>query len=131
MSTEIRIPNTDVPTRLPSGKRGGSFLVEETRSMDRRRREVEQGEERRLARVNAKERSEEEVRNGPEELPQNNIKEHPYLANPLWDGREVDPKPALNTAAHREKENRDRDLQNRLTNTHTPKFNSAPTPRGP
>lgn len=130
----VLLKNTQVPSRLPE-QRGDSFLVEETRSMERKRRLVEQDGERKLARVNARQHPETEISNGPEEAPQNGILQHPELDNQRFDGIDpnLNPEPPLNSEARREydneKRNQEQEKQLRLGNM--PKFTSAPTPRGP
>ncbi|MFT4058877.1 MAG: hypothetical protein QM652_04950 [Legionella sp.] len=71
-------------------KRKSDFLVEETRSMARKRRLIEQDGQRRIARVEAKEHSDdaEVTGNYQEEAFNNGIKQHPNLNTPLHDGRD-------------------------------------------
>lgn len=135
MSDENRVP-TGLPVRLPSGGRDGSFLAAETKSMERKRREMEQQGHRQFAQVKAREHSEEErPNNNPEGELQNNILQHPELNSQRFDGVDpnLNPEPPLNSEARREydneKRNQEQEKQLRLGNM--PKFNSAPTPRGP
>lgn len=132
----VLLKNIEMPSRIPKGKRGKSFLVAETKSMERKRRLMEQNGERRLARVNAREHSDEETpNNGPEEAAQNGMLQHPELDNQRFDGVDpnLNPEPALNTEARREFDNEQRDQNNekQLRLGNMPKFSSAPTPRGP
>ncbi|MFI4918405.1 MAG: hypothetical protein ACHP65_02500 [Legionellales bacterium] len=137
MSTKNRVPNTDLPTRLPSGRRGGSLLIAETKSMDRKRRLAEQEGHRQLGcSVKAREHSETESQNnGPEGELQNDILQHPDLDSQRFDGIDpsLNPLPPLNTAADeaykQEKQKQQEELQLRLGNM--PKFSTAPRPGGP
>ena len=95
----------DFPTRLPTDNRGGSLLVEETVSMEQQRRLDEQQGHRKLARVHAREHSEEQQQEmAPEGELQNNIQQHPWLDKQQFDGIDpnVNPAPPLNTDARRE-----------------------------
>lgn len=125
--------STEPPVRLP---KDSSFLVAETKSMERKRRLAEQDGERRLARVNAREHPDAEASgNSLEEAAQNGMLQHPDLDNQRFDGIDpnLNPEPALNTEARREydneKRNQEQEKQYRLGNM--PKFSSTPTPRGP
>ena len=131
MSDENSTTDIDLPTGLPSRKRKASFLVEETSSMERKRRLVEQDGERRLARVNAREHPETEPTSGPEESPENGMLQHPELDNPRYDGA-PDSVPPLNSTARREFDNerRDQEQEKQLRLGNMPKF-TAPTPGGP
>jgi hypothetical protein len=135
MSEEIRIPGTDLPDRLPSGKRARSFLVEETKNMERKRRLSEQQGERQFASVKAREHPDEEAKVAPEGELQNNILQHPELDNQRFDGIDpnLNPEPPLNTEARREYDNekREQDKEKQLRLGNMPKFTTAPTPRGP
>jgi hypothetical protein len=136
MSTKERKSNTDLPTRLPPGGREGSYLVEETKSMERKRRLAEQQGERQIGSVKAREHSEEETKsNGPEGELQNTILQHPYLDNQRNDGIDpnLNPEPPLNSEARREFDNeqREQEKEKQLRLGNMPKFTTAPTPRGP
>lgn len=119
--------------RLPKRKRGDSFLVEETWSMERKRRAIEQDGHRRIARVNAKERSEEEPSMSPEGELQNNILQHPWLDSPRFDGIDpaLNPEPPLNSEARREYDNerREQEMEKQLRLGNMPKMSTAPKPR--
>lgn len=129
-STEIQLP-----TRTSSEKGKASFLVDDTRSMERERRLSEQDGERRIARVHAREHADAEVSAGPEEAVENGMLQHPELDNQRFDGIDpsVNPAPALNDKARmefdNERRNQEQEKQLRLGNM--PKFSSAPTPKGP
>lgn len=116
-------------------ERGSTFLVNETKAMERRRRLAEQQGERQLAPVKAREHSDKEPQNSPEGELQNSILQHPELDSQRFDGVDtnLNPEPALNTDARREfdneKRNQEQEKQLRLGNM--PKFSTAPTPRGP
>lgn len=108
----------------------GSYLAEETKAMERRRRLEEQDGHRQLARVNAK--NHDEDRPSQEGDLQNSIQQHPFLDNQRLDGADpsVSPAPPLNTEARREYD-KQLQLQNelKLKNIHNP--NTAPKPQGP
>ncbi len=132
LPTEIRLPTGDSSGR----KRKASFLVEETKSMERKRRLQEQDGERRFARVNARAHADTEVSgNYLEEAAENGMLQHPELDNQRFDGIDpsVNPAPGLNDKARmefdNERRNQEQEKQLRLGNM--PKFNKAPTPRGP
>lgn len=135
MSPRNNIPDTYLPTRPPKGGREGSLLVEETKSMERRRREAEQKGERRLAKVHAREHSEAEDRKSLEGELQNDILQHPALDNQRYDGTDspLNPEPALNTDARRELDNarRNQEQEKQLRLGNTPQISNAPRPRGP
>jgi hypothetical protein len=135
MSTKNRQTEIELPTGLPEGKRASSFLVEETKSMERNRRLMEQHGEKQFASVNAREHHENEATIAPEGEPQNNILQHPDLDNQRYDGVDpnLNPEPPLNTEARREYDNekREQDKEKQLRLGNMPKFTTAPTPRGP
>lgn len=136
MSRKKRSSIIDLPTRLPSGGREGSFLVSETKAMERKRRLAEQQGERQLGSVKAREHSEVETKNnGPEGELQNTILQHPELDNQRFDGIDpnLNPEPPLNSAARREFDNeqREQEKEKQLRLGNMPKFTTAPTPRGP
>lgn len=115
---------------------GGTFLVEETKAMERKRRLAEQQGERQLASVKARDHStDESLHQSPEGEMQNNLLQHPDLDSQRFDGIDpnLNPEPPLNTDARREydneKRNQEQEKQLRLGNM--PKFSSAPTPKGP
>jgi DNA-nicking Smr family endonuclease len=124
---------TDVP-RLPTVG-DGSFLVAETKAMERKRRLAEQQGERQLAPVKAREHSDVEHQASPEGELQNNILQHPALDSQRFDGVDpnLNPEPPLNTEARREFDNekREQDKEKQLRLGNMPKFTTAPTPRGP
>ena len=138
MSTDIVNPDEGLPTRLPKGKRGESFLVEETKSMERKRRLAEQDGERKLARVIAREHGDEEAKsrgNDLDEAEQNGMLQHPNLDSQRFDGinPNLNPEPPLNSVARREFDNerRNQEQEKQLRLGNMPKFSSTPTPRGP
>ncbi|KTD80531.1 putative Smr domain protein [Legionella waltersii] len=135
MSKKSRETKIELPTGLPSGKPVTSFLVEETKAMERRRREMEQQGEKQFASVKAREHHENEVTVAPEWEPQNSILQHPDLDNQRYDGVDpnLNPEPPLNTEARREFDNekREQDKEKQLRLGNMPKFTTAPTPRGP
>jgi DNA-nicking Smr family endonuclease len=132
LKKETRI---DFPDRLPSGARETTFLVAETKAMERRRRLAEQQGERQFAAVKAREHSDVEVQSSPEGELQNNILQHPELDSQRFDGIDpnLNPEPPLNTEARREFDNekREQDKEKQLRLGNMPKFTTAPTPKGP
>lgn len=135
MSTKNRHKSTDISSRIPTGRRESSYLVEETKSMERKRRLAEQQGERQIAPVKAREHSEHEPQQAPEGELQNNILQHPDLDNQRNDGvdNNLNPEPPLSTGARREFDNerREQDKEKQLRLGNMPKFTSTPTPRGP
>ena len=90
MSTKTRQVSTVPPDRLPTGTRKGSYLVDETGTMERERRLDEQKGHRKFARVNEREhREEQQISTAPEGDLQNSILQHPALDSQRFDG--VDP----------------------------------------
>lgn len=130
-----RVLDVDLPVRAPTGKREESFLIADTRAMERKRRLAEQQGERQIAPVKAREHSDEEPQASPEGELQNSILQHPELDNQRFDGIDpnLNPEPPLNTEARREYDNekREQDKEKQLRLGNMPKFTSAPTPRGP
>lgn len=121
-------------TDLPDA--GSTFLVDETKSMERKRRLAEQQGERRIASVKAREHSEEEAQHPAAEGElQNSILQHPELDNQRFDGIDpnLNPEPPLNTDARREYDNekREQEMEKQLRLGNMPKFSSAPKPQGP
>nr|WP_242601952.1 hypothetical protein [Legionella yabuuchiae] len=118
----------------PEG-RDTSYLVDETRDMERSRRILEQQGHRRHARVNAREHAERHHDNAPEGELQNNILQNPWLDSQRFDGVDpnLNPEPPLNTEARREFDNqrREQELEKQLRLGHMPKMGSAPKPQGP
>lgn len=136
MRTRKRVSTTRLPTRMPPGGREGTLLKAESKSMERKRREMEQQGHRKLARVNAREHSEEtEQTSAPEGELQNNILQHPELDSQRFDGIDpnLNPEPPLNTEARREYDNekREQEKEKQLRLGNMPKFGTAPTPQGP
>lgn len=125
----------DVPKRLPTRGNESSFLVAETKDMERKRRLAEQQGERQIAPVKAREHSDVENQISPEGELQNNILQHPALDSQRFDGIDpnLNPEPPLNTEARREFDNekREQDKEKQLRLGNMPKFTTAPTPRGP
>ncbi|WP_454785445.1 Smr/MutS family protein [Legionella sp. WA2024007413] len=121
-----------VPTRI---EKSTSFLVAETKAMERQRRLAEQQGERRIALVKAREHSDYEPSPGPEGELQNNILQHPALDSQRYDGVDspLNPEPPLNTDARREFDNelRNQEQEKQLRLGNMPKFNNTPKPRGP
>lgn len=135
MSEEIEQPDINLPGRLPVGKRkrSGSILPDETESMDRKRRLVEQDGHRQhlLAVVHAREHPEGEQQSTGE-LHQNSPLDHPLLVEKQHlDG--LPPKlsslPPEDPEARRDFDNARNEKQLRMS--HAPKFSTAPRPGGP
>ena len=135
--SEKNIQDVDeLPDRFPKGKRGGSYLVEESRSMERQRRLIEQQGHRQLGRVNAREHPEEQEHAPAAEGDlQNNILQHPELDNQRFDGIDpnLNPEPPLNTEARTKYDNerREQEMEKQLRLGNMPKFTTAPKPAGP
>ncbi|MGL5743163.1 MAG: Smr/MutS family protein [Legionella sp.] len=125
-----KVPDFPVPTRI---QKWTSFLVAETKAMERQRRLAEQQGERRIAQVKAREHSDIEASPGPEGELQNSILQHPELDSQRFDGIDspLNPEPALNTDARREYDNerRNQEQEKQLRLGNMPKF--TPKPRGP
>jgi hypothetical protein len=129
---------TEIAISTPGDKkkRGESFLVAETKKMERERRLAEQQGERKLASVKARDHSlEEEQHNSLEGELQNSILQHPELNSQRFDGIDpnLNPEPPLNTDARREFDNerREQEKEKQLRLGNMPKFTTAPTPKGP
>lgn len=120
---------------FPIGNKKGSYLSEETDSMDRKRRLVEQDGHRQLARVNARTHNENEEQPAPEGELQNSILQHPWLDAQRFDGIDpnLNPEPPLNTDARREFDNerREQEMEKQLRLGNMPKFSTAPKPGTP
>nr|WP_242602117.1 hypothetical protein [Legionella nagasakiensis] len=112
-----------------------SYLVDETRAMERERRLQEQQGHRHLARVNAREHHDEEQQVAPEGELQNSIMQNPWLDSQRFDGVDpnLNPEPPLNTEARREYDNqrREQEMEKQLRLGNMPKFTNAPKPQGP
>jgi hypothetical protein len=115
-----------------------SFLVDETGTMERRRREMVQDGHRKLARVNAREHGHETEQSQSMEqgLMDEGPLQHPYLDQQRFDG--VDPHlnanpEYLSPEERRDYENkrREQDMEKQLRLGHMPKMGSAPKPQGP
>lgn len=110
-----------------------SYLAEDTTLIEHSRHQIEQAMLRRLAKVNAIERSESLFTNAPEGELQNSIKQHPWLASQRFDGVDpnLNPEPPLNTVARTEYDNaqREQEMEKQLRLNNVPKFSSAPKPR--
>lgn len=110
-----------------------SILVDDSPSMDRRRREAEQSGHRQLARVHAREHNLETRQSAaPEGELQNSILQHPWLDGQRFDGIDpnVNPAPPLNTDARREFDNerREQEMEKQLRLGNMPTFNKTPKP---
>lgn len=136
MSKRKKTDITDLPDQLPAGKRSASFLVDETRTMERQRRLSEQQGHRRLAKVNAREHHEKQQQQAALEGElQNNIMQNPWLDSQRFDGVDpnLNPEPPLNTEARREFDNerREQEMEKQLRLGNMPKMSNAPKPQGP
>jgi hypothetical protein len=137
MSTDRTSINISIPNGDSSGrKRKSTFLVEDTESMERkRRRNVQDWLRRRFASVHAREHPDEVTGNYFEEALDNGIEQHPDLNSPLYDGRD----PTVNSLPNVGSENRtkfenerrdqEQEKQNRLG--YMPGFKNTIRPRGP
>lgn len=136
MSIKVTIPGTSLPRG--DEEPGRSFFAAETKEIENQRRVQEQDAERRIARVQARDRSNEDAAiygNHLEEAAENGLLQHPYLDNPRFDGIDpnVNPEPPLNSDARREYDNqrREQEMEKQLRLGNMPKFNKAPKPGGP
>lgn len=130
--SKIDKSGTGIPTWPPTDRRPGSYLVEETSTMERQRREAEQEGHRQLAKVHAREHHEEQQA-APEGELQNSIQQHPWLDKQLYDGidNNLNPEPPLNTDARREFDNerREQEMEKQLRLGNMPKMRTAPEPK--
>lgn len=126
----------DHRARKPTGKRRSSILPDETKSMDRARRLLEQKGHRRQAKVNEREHHD-DIGLSAEGAQQNNILQHEWLDNQRFDGIDpnLNPEPPLNSEARREFDNLKREqemekqLRKELKLGASPKYATAPKPR--
>lgn len=113
----------------------GSYLVDETQTMERERRLQEQQGHRSFAKVHAREHHEAQQQVAPEGELQNNILQNPWLDSQRFDGVDpnLNPEPPLNTEARREYDNqrREQEMEKQLRLGNMPKFSSTPKPQGP
>ncbi|WP_419419140.1 IPT/TIG domain-containing protein [Legionella sp. D16C41] len=117
---------------IPIRKRGSSILSDDTQTMDRKRRLLEQEGHRYWAKVHAREHRADEDKPAPEGELQNSIRQHPWLDAQRFDGIDpnLNPEPPLNTAARREFDNerREQEMEKQLRLGNMPKFSTAPKP---
>lgn len=121
--------------RLPSGDKS-SYLSDDTATMDRNRRLMEQDGHRQHAKVNARSHNMDDSQApAPEGELQNSIQQHPWLDAQRFDGIDpnLNPEPPLNTAARREFDNerREQEMEKQLRLGNMPKFSTAPKPSPP
>jgi hypothetical protein len=118
---------------------GGTYLVDETKSMERRRRLSEQQGHRRFARVNAREHGNESESENISEMSaeggmQNNILQNPWLNSQRFDGVDpnLNPEPPLNSTARTEFDNerREQEMEKQLRLGNMPRISPAPKPQG-
>lgn len=133
LGSSLRVPVVFYVADRPNRKRSGSYLVDETSTMDRQRRLAEQEGHRRLARVHAREHHEEQHQQAtPEGDVQNNILQNPWLDSQRFDGVDpsLNPEPPLNTEARREFDNerREQEMEKQLRLGNMPRFNPTPKP---
>lgn len=125
------LPTDTTPPDRITGKRG-SYLADDTDTMDRQRRLIEQDGHRQIARVNAREHKESDQPLTPEGELQNTILQHPWLDAQRFDGVDpnLNPEPPLNTEARREYDNerREQEMEKQLRLGNMPKFSSTPKP---
>jgi len=111
-----------------------SILVEETQTMENARRLMEQEGHKRYARVNQRERQENEVSAELTEGLQDNVKSHPLLSqSQRFDGidNNLNPEPPLNSEARREFDNqrREQEKEKQLRLGNMPKMSNRPKPQ--
>ncbi|MFC3908156.1 hypothetical protein ACFORL_03590 [Legionella dresdenensis] len=126
-----RLPDSG---RLPGGdrKRKISYLVDESRAMEIKRRRQEHIGHSKFARVIEKEHSLDEPP-APEGELQNSIRQHPDLDRQIYDGTDpnLNPEPPLSSAARREFDNqrREQEMEKQLRLGNMPKFGKHNTPK--
>lgn len=137
VTSEVERDRVDDDSRTPVRREPGqmSMLVEETVAMENARRLMEQQGHSRYAKVNQRERSDNENTNELTEGVQQEAKSHPLLAqSQRLDGIDsnLNPEPALNTDARREYDNQRREQemekQHRLGNMPKMGRNASPKP---
>ena len=118
-------------------RRRSSYLADDTTTLDRQRRLIEQEGHRHYARVNAREHAEQSTQQNlalGEEGVQNNILQNPWLNSQRFDGVDpnLNPEPPLNTEARREFDNerRDQEMEKQLRLGNMPRVSAAPKPQG-
>ncbi|MFA5960850.1 MAG: hypothetical protein WC785_10085 [Tatlockia sp.] len=107
MSRKLKRTGEGATTRLVTSGREGSYLVDETFTMEQMRRAREQEGQRLIGVVHVREHSEENRAASQEGELQNDIKQHPLLDRQVFDGisNNETPVPAQNTEARREYDN--------------------------
>jgi hypothetical protein len=118
-----------------------SFLVEETKSQERRRRVIEQQSERQFGPVIQRHHPEETPQQNAEATLQDPILQHPDLESQLFDGIDIplSPAPPLGTPERMDHDNAIREEQNKQNHEKQLRLGLAPTlvpshapkPRGP
>lgn len=115
----------------------GSYLAEDTDTMARQRRLIEQDGHRRYARVHARshpEQDQPQPQMAAEGELQNNILQNPWLNSQRFDGVDpnLNPEPPLNSVARAEFDNerREQEMEKQLRLGNMPKMSSAPKPQG-
>lgn len=134
--SKVSRTDIDLPTRrLPTSKRGGSILQDETWHMeDQRRLEEKKGHRKLGVRVHEREHYEpQQQAAGLEDDLQNGIKAHPFLDNPYFDGiaDTENPNPRLSTRealTKHENAQREQEYEHKLKLglVAAPKFNPSP-----
>lgn len=114
-----------------------SYLSDDTVTLDRQRRLLEQDGHRHFARVNAREHPPEQAQQqglAQEGDLQNNIMQNPWLNSQRFDGIDpnLNPEPPLNTEARREFDNerREQEMEKQLRLGNMPRVSPAPKPQG-
>ncbi|NDH67651.1 MAG: hypothetical protein EBY22_07055 [Gammaproteobacteria bacterium] len=114
-----------------------TYLSDDTATLDRQRRLIEQEGHRHYARVNAREHTPEQSTQqnlAQEGGMQNNILQNPWLNSQRFDGIDpnLNPEPPLNTEARREFDNerREQEMEKQLRLGNMPRVSPAPKPQG-
>lgn len=114
-----------------------TYLSDDTVTLDRQRRLIEQDGHRHYARVNAREHAAEQSTQqslAQEGGMQNNILQNPWLNSQRFDGIDpnLNPEPPLNTEARREFDNerREQEMEKQLRLGNMPRVSPAPKPQG-
>lgn len=134
MSEKNEQINIELPGRLPreKRKRSDSILPDETETMERKRRLVEQQGHRKLTKVHARDHAEREQQTSGDQLQRGPL-EHPYLADRQdLDGTppNLSSLPPENPEARRDFDNerREQEKEKQLRLGNMPKFSTAPRP---
>jgi hypothetical protein len=134
-SVDVMIKTSDSSTAVLSRgftyKKETSYLIDDSHSMERARRRIEQDGHRMLTKVHAREHRD-DITSTPEGELQHSILQHPLLSMQRFDGIDphLNPEPSINNDARREFDNerREQEMEKQLRLGNMPKFSTAPKP---